>query len=180
MNRVSARAAPARRRAGPRTSSASAIGHTLGIQPPTCSTATAKNHRFSWDFCGRAPVLAGGSATWPTPTPRRATKSGQGQVLRLREVQRDRGPSRLYLTSVPLTRDRSPPNKIPANHTTKQSGRPDLNRGPHRPELWAKSASRCKKYLQIGRFRCRLTSSQILGFCGGFPGFRQRNRFAAK
>jgi hypothetical protein len=37
-----------------------------------------------------------------------------------------------------------------------------------------------KNYLQIDGFRCELTSSQILGFCGGFPGFRQRDRVAAQ
>jgi hypothetical protein len=38
----------------------------------------------------------------------------------------------------------------------------------------------CRKYLQIDRFRLWLTSSQILGYSGGFPGFRQRDRVAAQ
>jgi hypothetical protein len=38
----------------------------------------------------------------------------------------------------------------------------------------------CKKYLQIDGFRLGLTPSKILGYSGGFPGFRQGNGFPAK
>jgi DNA end-binding protein Ku len=54
------------------------------------------------------------------------------------------------------------------------SGRPDLNRGTHRPELWAKSdlhtEKPCKSFVVVPRHLLLL-----LGYCRGFPGFRQRN-----
>jgi hypothetical protein len=53
-----------------------------------------------------------------------------------------------------------------------QSGRPDLNRGPHDPNYGRNPAHRRKSPANrlIG---FRSTSCQILGFCGGFPGFRE-------
>jgi hypothetical protein len=38
----------------------------------------------------------------------------------------------------------------------------------------------CENYLQIDVFRLGVTSSQILGYSGGLPGFRQGNGFPAK
>ena len=67
--------------------------------------------------------------------------------------RRDQDVSVLYLRSMTPIRDRSPPTKNPCKSVhINQSGRPDLNRGPHRPELWATSGARCTKYLQIDGF----------------------------
>ena len=72
------------------------------------------------------------------------------------------------------------PTKNPAYAGFFESGRPDLNRGPHRPELRAKFGATVKSTCKSLGLRCELTSSQILGFCGSFPGFRQRDRVAAQ
>jgi hypothetical protein len=60
-----------------------------------------------------------------------------------------------------------------------QSGRPDLNRGPHRPELWAKSAGARR----VPANRCvpvRVHPLLDRRFCGRFLGFRQGDRLPGK
>jgi hypothetical protein len=108
-----------------------AIGHTLGIQPTTCrfsGNSAAGTHSWRADQQPDCPdALDGDQCVYV-------------QALRLREIQRDRGPSPLYLPSMPLIRGRSPPHKIPAN-PDKQIGAPGFEPGtsPTRimGETWA-------------------------------------------
>jgi hypothetical protein len=53
------------------------------------------------------------------------------------------------------------------------SGRPDLNRGPHRPELWAKSAGVVRSACKSVGPGASSPPLQNLGYSGRLPGFRQ-------
>jgi len=63
--------------------------------------------------------------------------------------------------------------KSPAFAGLSRIGAPGFEPGTSPTRIMGEIRGRCKKYLQIDRFQRELTSSQFLGFSGGFPGFRQ-------
>ena len=86
--------------------------------------------------------------------------------------------------------DQSVPNRelLPPNKPNKKRricgafpiGAPGFEPGTSPTRIMGEIRRRCKKHLQIDGFRCKLASSQMLGFCRRFPGFRQRDRLAAQ
>ncbi len=68
---------------------------------------------------------------------------------------------------------------IPANRY-KYIGAPGFEPGTSPTRIMGEISGRCTKYLQIDGFWLGLTTSQNLGFCGGFTGFRQGERLPAK
>jgi hypothetical protein len=72
------------------------------------------------------------------------------------------------------------PRRSSSPDTTEPAiGAPGFEPGTAPTRIMGEIRSRGKNHLQIDGFRGELPSSQILGFCGRFPGFTQRDRVAA-
>jgi len=72
------------------------------------------------------------------------------------------------------------PNKKPRFCGAFPIGAPGFEPGTSPTRIMGEIAERCKKSLQTGGSGMSSPSSQILGYCRGFPGFRQRDRVAAQ
>ena len=71
-----------------------------------------------------------------------------------------------------LMRGRSPPHKLPAN-PHKYIGAPGFEPGTSPTRIMGEIRTSVGKALQIALLEFRSAASQILAFCGGFPGIRQ-------
>jgi hypothetical protein len=74
------------------------------------------------------------------------------------------------------TSEAQPLTKNPAFAGFFESGRPDLNRGPRRPELRADPQMPNTKTLQTGRIPSANAAPRILGSCGRFRAIGHANR----